>query len=174
MPLGQLLRRQRRPEIGIPLLIQPKHLGFELPGDPPVRRLAPPPMHQPTVSLLPDPLDQPPHLARRAPHHLAGLPLPQGLAHRLPDHMHLLQPLHTHTNRLLSDHTALPVRAVSLYKRTYLLWSKQTFSCWDYRSAASRSGPVGLRCIDVGTSSRSCGEKGDRLLRGSTLLPLLL
>ena len=41
------------------------------------------------------------------------------------------------------------------------------------RSTACWRGTVGLRCIDIGTSSRSCCEKGDRLLRGSTFLPLL-
>src|SRR5512141_2058226 len=139
MPLGQLLRRKGRPTVPLVLPIPPQHLRLQRGPVSSVRGLASTPMYEPRVAFGPDPLAQPPHLTRRAPQHLAGLPLPQGLAHRLPDHMHPLQLLHTHTHRVRSDHTALPLRAASLYKRTFLLWQKRPFSCWDYSNLPEQS-----------------------------------
>ena len=52
MPLGQLLRRQRRPKVPIPLRIPRQHRGLDLVRNPPVRRLPPSPMRQPLVARL--------------------------------------------------------------------------------------------------------------------------
>jgi len=51
--LGQFLRRQRRPKIAIALLVQLQDLRFPLLGNPSVRRLPAPPMHQPLGTLPP-------------------------------------------------------------------------------------------------------------------------
>ncbi len=123
VPLGQLLRRQRRPEIPIPLRIEPEDLRLHRLGHPPVRRLAPPAMHQPPVPLTPNPLHQPSHVPRRQRQQHTRLHLRDPLLHRLADHMHPPQILSTHDDPVLSDHAALLVKAASLpSKRTFLSW----------------------------------------------------
>ena len=123
VPLGQLLRRQRRPEIPIPLRIEPEDLRLDRLSNPPVRRLAPPAMHQPPVPLTPDPLHQTPDVPCRQLQQPTRLHLGDPLLHRLADHMHPPKLLSTHDDPALSDHPALLSRASSLLaKRTFLYW----------------------------------------------------
>jgi len=133
MPLGQLLGRQRRPEIPIPLRIQLQHHGLDLVRDPPIRWLASSPMRQPLVARLLHPLDEAPDVAGRQPQHDPRLDLRQLLLHRLANHVHPPEFLHTHDDSVRSDHRTLLVRAHSLAtKRTFLDWPKRTLSLWDY------------------------------------------
>jgi hypothetical protein len=90
-------------------------------------------MYQPAVSFLPDPLEKAPHMASRQSQQGARLDLRQLLLHRLVNHMHPPEFLHTHDDPVLSDHLALLVRTGSLAtKRTFLLGPKRTLSFWDY------------------------------------------
>ena len=121
--LGQLLRRQRRAKIPVPLLVQLQ--GRRLPrlGDPAVGRFAAPPMHQASVALLLHPSLQAPDLPIREAQQGACFLLRELLRHHLPDHMHPTQFLSTHHDPVLSDHPALLLKADSLaLKRTFLSW----------------------------------------------------
>ena len=132
--LGQLLGCQRRSKIPILLLAQLLGHGLALVRDPPVRWLPPSPMRRPLVARLLNPLDEAPDVPWRQPQHGARLNLRQRLLHRLANHRHPPEFLHTHDDPVLSDHSALRLKASSLAtKRTCLLWQKRTLSLWDYR-----------------------------------------
>ena len=123
LPLGQLLRRQRRAKISILLLVQRQRLGLDRLRDLPVRGLPPSPMREPLVARLRHPLNEAPDVAWRQPQQDARLDLCQFLLHRLTNHMHPPEFLHTHDDLVLSDHRALLVRTGSLAtKRTFLSW----------------------------------------------------
>ena len=71
---------------------------------------------------------------RGEPQEGARLHLRQLLLHRLANHRHPPEFLHTHDDPALSDHPALRLKAGSLsMKRTFLSWAKRTLSLWDYR-----------------------------------------
>jgi hypothetical protein len=68
----------------------------------------------------------------------ARFDLRQLLLHRMANHMHPPEFLHTHDDPVLVDHLALRMTASSLStKRTFLLWQKRTCSLWDYRLSGS-------------------------------------
>jgi hypothetical protein len=123
VPLGQLLHREGRPKITIPLPIQLQRLRLLLLGNPPVRRLPPPSMHQPLVALLLHPSNEPPHLSWSQSQQRSGMHLRQLLVYHLTDHMDPSQLLGIHRDPVLSDHSALLVKADRrALKRTFLSW----------------------------------------------------
>jgi len=79
-------------------------------------------MRQLLVACLLHPLDEAPDVACRQPQQGARFDLRQLLLHRLANHMHPPELLHTHDDLVLSDHPALRLKAGSLsMKRTFLL-----------------------------------------------------